>query len=169
MGRSRFGKHMLPDINRMAEEGLADWQIAHNLSVDKSTFTYWKQIHPEIKLILEQARQPIVDEVEDALLRRALGEEYTETHTESVGRSGKKKRIQRIKKIRKRVLPDVKAIQFYLTNRAPERWKFSQKVGLDTNVMADLKNMDLSKLSDDQLGAVEEALEHATNSEPSED
>lgn len=150
----RFSSRKLPKIIKMAEKGLADWQIAHNLGIQKSTFVYWTRTHPELKLALEQAREPVIQEVENALFRRAVGYPTEEVHVERIG--GRK----RIKRIRRALPPDVKAISFFLTNRSPEKWKNSQKIEVDGNVV-NVGNIDLSKLSDDQLGTLAKAIRSA--------
>jgi hypothetical protein len=54
--------------------------------------------------------------VEAALLKRALGFEYTETRTEGVGKVVTTERYSE---------PDVRAILHWLYNREPKRWRLN--------------------------------------------
>ncbi len=147
----KYSADKLPLIDAWAREGLTDVQISINLGVDVTTFAYWKRTKPELSLLLERAREPIIREVENALYKRAIGYKYTETNVERTRR----KKI--IRKTLKEVPPDVKAIIFYLTNRVPSKWKFSSKI--ETATAKDPENeMDLSKLSDEKLALLEEAI-----------
>lgn len=151
----QFSSRKLPKIVKMAESGLADWQIAHNLGVEKGTFVWWKRTHPELKLALERAREPVIQEVENALYKRAIGYDTEEVHIEKIG--GRR----RIKRIQRAMAPDVKAIAFYLTNRAPEKWKNTQKIELEGNGGVHIDSLNLSQLSDDQLNVLAEAVRTA--------
>ena len=147
----KYSDTKLSLIDAWAREGLSDAQIATNLDVNVTTFNYWKRTRPELALLLEKAREPIIREVENALYKRAIGYKFTEVNVE---RSRRKKII---KKTLKEVPPDVKAIIFYLTNRVPSKWKFSSKI--ETGPITDPEGeMDLSKLSDEKLALLEEAI-----------
>jgi len=147
----KYSDTKLSLIDAWAREGLSDAQIATNLGVNVTTFNYWKRTRPELALLLEKAREPIIREVENALYKRAIGYKFTEVNVE---RSRRKKII---KKTLKEVPPDVKAIIFYLTNRVPSKWKFSSKI--ETGPITDPEGeMDLSKLSDEKLALLEEAI-----------
>ena len=58
-------------------------------------------------------------QVENALLKRALGYEYDEITTEY----GKE-----IKRVTKQVVPDVTAQIFWLKNRKPDQWRDKQQI-----------------------------------------
>ena len=147
----KYSDTKLTLIDAWAREGLSDAQISTNLGVNVTTFNYWKRTRPELALLLEKAREPIIREVENALYKRAIGYKFTEVNVE---RSRRKKII---KKTLKEVPPDVKAIIFYLTNRVPSKWKFSSKI--ETGPITDPEGeMDLSKLSDEKLALLEEAI-----------
>ncbi len=58
--------------------------------------------------------------VENALLRRAVGYEYTETRVEESDKGSK------VTEITKHMPPDTKAAIFWLKNRQPGRWSDRQ-------------------------------------------
>ncbi|MDR0932279.1 MAG: hypothetical protein LBM70_04575 [Victivallales bacterium] len=66
-----------------------------------------------------------VDAVEKALLKRALGFTHQEIQTEEVfdKETGELLTTGKRKIVSKEVLPDVRALLFWLKNRRPNRWK----------------------------------------------
>jgi hypothetical protein len=65
------------------------------------------------------------DEVEKALLRRALGFRQEEVHTEDVCDKKTGEILESVKRrtVTKEIAPDVRALLFWLKNRRPARWK----------------------------------------------
>ena len=81
---------------------------------------------------LKKGKAPVDIEVENALLKRALGYEYEEVTTEveevptgKIDEDGKPiiKQKKHIRKTTKMVLPDVTAQIFWLKNRKPDQWR----------------------------------------------
>ena len=109
-------------IEGWARQGLTDEQIAKNIGISKVTFYDWLKKYPNISNSLKRGKAPVDFEVENALLKRAIGFEYEETETIIEEIDGKqKKRVKRIKKV---ALPETSAIIFWLKNRKPEhRWE----------------------------------------------
>ena len=147
----------LSKIIELAEEGLRDSKIAVALGVNIATFSNWKRTKPEVYLALEQARAKVHQKVEDALIKRALGYDMVETHIEKVGTRIKKKRIL------KAMPPDVKAIEFYLTNRVPEDWSSMQKLKVETSGTVDINSIDVDSLSEEKLQTLAEAIRSANS------
>ena len=65
-------------IEGWARDGLTDEQIAHNMGISPSTLYEWKKKYPEISEALKKGKEVVDREVENALLKRALGYEYEE-------------------------------------------------------------------------------------------
>ncbi len=65
------------------------------------------------------------DEVEAALLKRALGFDHEEVHQEAVidKKSGEVLEALKTRKVLKVIPPDVRALLFWLKNRRPDRWR----------------------------------------------
>lgn len=108
-------------IEGWARQGLTDEQIAKNMGIRRSTFYEWLKKFPDISVALKKGKAPVDFEVENALLKRALGFEYEETETIIEEVDGKQKK--RIKKIKKVALPETSAAIFWLKNRKPEQWR----------------------------------------------
>lgn len=97
-----------------ARDGLVDEQIAQNIGIAASTLYEWKNQYPEISEALKKGKEVVDRQVENALLKRALGYEYDEITTEY----GKE-----TKRVTKQVVPDVTAQIFWLKNRKPDQWR----------------------------------------------
>ena len=108
-------------IEGWARQGLTDEQIAKNMGISYSTFREWKKRYSALSAALKKGKAPVDFEVENALLKRAIGFEYEETETIIEEIDGKQKK--RIKKIKKVALPEISAIIFWLKNRKPEQWR----------------------------------------------
>lgn len=73
-------------IEGWARDGLTDEQIAHNIGIQRTTLYDWKKKHPDISDALKKGKEVIDRQVENALLKRALGFEYTERTAKIVDR-----------------------------------------------------------------------------------
>lgn len=122
MAKGKYEKWLEPDglllLEGWARDGLTDEQIAHNMGVTARTLYLWKERYVQIFQALKRGKEVVDIEVENALLKRALGYEYTETKVEVSEKEGKKV-IQTIK----HAAPDTTAQIFWLKNRKPERWR----------------------------------------------
>lgn len=118
-------------IESWARDGLTDKQIAANIGVAERTFTDWKKNYNAISASLKKGKMPVDFEVENALLKRALGFEYEEEEMYvDVASDGTKK--QKKKKVKKYAVPDTTAQIFWLKNRKPEwRAQYGGKVNDD--------------------------------------
>lgn len=100
-----------------ARDGLTDEQIAHNCGITVKTLYEWKNRYGEICEALKRGKEVVDLEVENALLKSALGFSYDEVMTEE-SPDGVKKRVTK-----KMVLPSVTAQIFWLKNRRPDTWR----------------------------------------------
>ena len=78
-----------------------------------------------IRKTIRKTAAPACDDVEKALLQRALGCRQQEIHAEDLidKKSGEVLEVTRRRTVTKEVPPDVRALLFWLKNRAPERWR----------------------------------------------
>ena len=97
-----------------ARSGLTDEQIAKNIGIATSTFYEWKKKELEFSEALKKGKEVIDFEVENALLKRALGYEYEEETYENGILT---------KKVKKQVAPDTTAQIFWLKNRQVKKWR----------------------------------------------
>ena len=106
-------------IQGWARDGLTDEQIADKMGIHPSTLYEYKKKYPELSESLKKGKEVVDREVENALLKRALGYEYTEV-TEEDGVV--------TKKVTKEVKPDTTAQIFWLKNRKPKEWRDKQEI-----------------------------------------
>ena len=97
-----------------ARDGLTDEQIAKNRGINRTTLYDWKKKEVNIADALKKGKEVIDFEVENALLKRALGYEYEEETYENGILT---------KKVKKQVPPDTTAQIFWLKNRKKEQWR----------------------------------------------
>ena len=133
-------------IEGWARDGLTDEQIAHNIGIHPSTLYDWKNKYPDISEALKRGKEVIDRQVENALLKRALGYEYEEVK-QIIEKDDKGKDRKRIEKTVKQVIPDTTAQIFWLKNRKPAEWRDKQNLEVEGNL--DISSMD--KLITDYL------------------
>lgn len=97
-----------------ARDGLSDEQIAHNIGIVSSTYYEWKKKHKEISEALKKGKEVVDFQVENALLKNALGYKFTE---QAVTRDGD------VVTVEKYMAPNTVAQIFWLKNRKPDKWK----------------------------------------------
>lgn len=110
-----------------AKSGLTDEQIAKNMGIAPSTLYEWKKKSKEFSESLKKGKEVIDFEVENALLKRALGYEYEEETYENGILT---------KKVKKQVPPDTTAQIFWLKNRKPNTWKDRVETDEDREAVA---------------------------------
>ena len=121
-GKDRAAEWLTEDglirIESWARDGLTDKQIAAEIGVSESAFTRWKKKHPPILGALKKGKRPLDFQVENALLKRALGYETLEV-TVIEAPDGSVTR----KETKKSIAPDVTAQIFWLKNRKTKLWR----------------------------------------------
>lgn len=128
MAKGKYADWLTPEgllkIEGWARDGLTDEQISRNIGIGTTTLYRWKDEFEEIRESLKRGKEVVDRQVENALLKRALGYEYTETTREAVQdpNSGEVK-MQVTKKVTKQVAPDTTAQIFWLKNRKPDKWR----------------------------------------------
>lgn len=124
MAKGKYQEWLEPEgllkIEGWARDGLTDEQIADNIGISRSTLNSWKDKYSDISDTLKRGKEVVDRQVENALLKRALGYEYTETTREYISELDEMKTT---KKVTKRVAPDITAQIFWLKNRKPDKWR----------------------------------------------
>jgi len=141
---TKYDTHVEPrliEIEGWARDGLIDEQIAKNLGIAYSTFREYKNKHPALSAALKKGKEVVDRQVENALLKRALGYEYEEvkTYVEIDGHGREKKRKEITKKI---IAPDTTAQIFWLKNRKPHEWRDKRDVEHSGSVDTGLNKLD---------------------------
>jgi transposase-like protein len=102
-----------------ARDGLTDEQIAHNMGINVRTLYKWKKKYGQIGQALKKGKEVVDRQVENALLRSALGYEYEEQALTNKGE---------VVTLRKYQHPNITAAIFWLKNRKPQEWRDKQQV-----------------------------------------
>lgn len=111
-------KDKLVLIEGWARDGLTEDQIAKNMGISPKTLYNWKTSELLILQALKKGKEVVDFEVENALLKRALG--YTITIEED--RLDKDGCIHTLKKD-VHIPADTTAQIFWLKNRKPDKWR----------------------------------------------
>jgi len=88
MAKGKYQEWLEPEklilIEGWARDGLTDEQIAANMGIRRETLIEWKKKYPNISNTLKRGKEVVDRQVENALLKRALGYSYKETTRELV-------------------------------------------------------------------------------------
>jgi hypothetical protein len=123
----------LTRLTGWARDGLTEPQICQNMGIGISTLTEWKTKFPAIAASIKKGREPVDIQVENALLRRALGYDYEETITEVEDLGGGKTK-KHVRKVTKHVPADTTAQIFWLKNRKPKQWREKMEAAVNVDV-----------------------------------
>ncbi len=119
---AKFDQWLEPDgltlLEGWARDGLTDEQIAHNMGISTKTLYNWKKKNLPILQALKKGKEVVDIQVENALLKRALGYDYQEQKVEVSKKDGRK-----VTQTIKHVPPDTTAQIFWLKNRRPDKWR----------------------------------------------
>ena len=165
MAKSKF-EEKAPIVLGFLSEGYTNKEAAQKASIDESLFYAWLKERPEFFKAGQRAKKDgegkAIAAVESSLLDLAKGFEYEEITTEYESQKnpdydpmkGGERYIPVIKKqrrVKKRVIPSIEAIKFYLTNKAPEEWKNRVDNNQTGNIVTDLKITHVSVSKDDAI------------------
>lgn len=113
-----LGNDKLILLEGWARDGLTDEQIAKNIGINRTTLYDWKKKKVNIADALKRGKEVIDFEVENALLKKALG--YTITiKEEKLDRDGFVHTLEKDVHIP----PDTTAQIFWLKNRQVKKWR----------------------------------------------
>lgn len=122
MAKGKINKWLEKDklilLEGWARDGLIDEQIAKNIGIATSTFYEWKKKSKEFSEALKKGKEIVDFEVENALLKKALG--YTITiKEEKLDKDGCVHTLEKDVYIP----PDTTAQIFWLKNRQVKKWR----------------------------------------------
>lgn len=137
-------------VQGWARDGLSNEQIAHNIGINKDTLYEWQKRFSDFSDALKKGKEVVDREVENALLKRAMGYEYDEVTQEPVTDKDTGITEMRVtKRVTKQIVPDVTAQIFWLKNRKPEEFRDKRDVELSGHV-------DLGSIIEKARGRIDE-------------
>ena len=146
----------LLQLESWARDGLTDEQIAANIGISRKTLYEWKSKYSDICDTLKRGKEVVDIQVENALLKRALGYTYKEVTREKIfnPETGQYE-LMPTKEVTKEVVPDTTAQIFWLKNRRPEQWRDKRDVSVEgelntNNPFAGLSTDELRKIIENE-------------------
>jgi len=135
-------KEGLVKLEGWARDGLTDDQIATNLGIRRQKLYDWKKKYPDISDTLKRGKGVVDRQVENALLKRALGYNFEEvTHERMFQKNpdtGEPEVVMLpVKIVTKEVHPDTTAQIFWLKNRKPAEWRDKKETELSGGLNID--------------------------------
>lgn len=121
-------------IELLARLGYTDEESAKFLGVCKATINNWKKKHKEFLVSIKKGKDDIVNQIEHALYKRAVGYEFIETDVEyeTVIVEGEPEKIKKVKEKHKQMAPDPTSIIFSLKNLKPKKWRDKQDLTINS-------------------------------------
>ncbi len=124
MAKRKYEYWLTPEglikLEGWARDGLTDEQIAKNIGINRDTLYRWKKAYPDFSDALKRGKEVVDRQVENALLKRALGCRTEEITYNSDG--------EMVKRVIKDIPPDTTAQIFWLKNRKPEEWRDKREI-----------------------------------------
>lgn len=123
MAVGKYDTHVKPKlllIEAWARDGLTDEDIYKNLDISHDSFYKYKKEHPELTEALKRGKEVIDVMVENALLKAALGYDYTEEELNKM--TGDPIELRKV------AHPNTTALIFWLKNRKPKAWRDRQEI-----------------------------------------
>lgn len=121
MAKPAYETNVEPYLDQIPEwyKTMTVRQIAAKLGVSKTTLYKYAQQHPELQTALDGGKDGLVDDLKNAIKRRALGYDYEET---TVRESDSEKNGYEIitTTVKKHMPPDLGSIHLLLKNLDPE-------------------------------------------------
>ena len=115
-----------------SRDGYTYQDIANKIGITTKCLTTWRKKFEEIDEALKQGREIIDYKVENALLKSALGYQTKEVKVTTTIRKGVA--VETIKEVtNKEQAPNVSAIQCWLYNRLPHKWKKNRDQLIELN------------------------------------
>ena len=128
--RTKYDESFPAKVLELAEKGLTDKEIAAQLGISRTVFYEYKNEIPEFADALKKGKEPIDNEVENALLKKAMGYDYEEQVTEVRISEDGTRHPAVIRTSKKHIPGDVTAQIFWLKNRMPKEWRDARNIEL---------------------------------------
>ena len=134
MANGKYAEWLTPDglllLEGWARDGLTDEQIAQKMGIAPRTYYEWRTKYPQFSQAIKKGKAPVDYEVENTLLKKALG--YVMTVKKPIKLKSKKQlknkgtiEDERIEYAEEEIYipPDTTAQIFWLKNRRPDKWR----------------------------------------------
>ena len=138
-------KDKLHLVEKWSRDGLTEDQIGKNLGISKNTVNEYKKKYSDFQDSIKRGRQSCVAQIENALVKRALGFEYEEVKN-YMKDDGDGRITKYTEKTKKYQPPDVGACAILLKNKDRGNWSDNPaKLDLDRELLELKKEMERMK------------------------
>lgn len=138
-------------IEGWARDGYTLKDIANRIGVSYQQFCRWRKKYPKLDKALKSGREIVDYKVENALLKAALGYQTREVKITTVMRKGHV--VETVKETTdKEQAPNVYAIQCWLFNRLPDKWKRNRDNIIDLDGKDESIQVTVVRASNDETG-----------------
>lgn len=131
---SKWDTHVQPrlkEIHEWCTQGLTNDVISDKLGISEATWYEYMNEHPTLAELVKLGKSVMDSQVENSLLRAALGFEFEEVKTIiEEDKNGKKK--TRVEKVKRYQPPNPTAMIFWLKNRKKDEWNDRRELIVDT-------------------------------------
>lgn len=161
MRKTKYDANTFPLLaESCAREGMVDEDIANKLGISTTSYYEYQNRYPEFAEAIKKGKRPVDIEVENTLLKRALGytveEKITEVKIDE--KTGQTKPVS-VRTVTKHIQPEVGAIAFWLKNRMPNKWRDRRDLELKTAPV--MKSVDISNMTHEEAAAFLVKIEEA--------
>lgn len=115
-------KPRFDEIRDWLINGASDDNIIHNLGIHKDTFYKYIKEKNEFSDLIKNGRIAIVAQLRSALIKKAMGFEYSETKIIEREDPDTGEKVKTVETYNKKALPDVAALNLALKNYDPDNW-----------------------------------------------
>lgn len=152
MAKGKYHKWLEPDnltlLKGFARNGYTDEDIAQKMGINVGTLYEWKKRFSEIDEALKKGKDIIDDEIEETLIKSAMGYSYDEVIKE-LRKNDETDEVELVvtRVVRKHQPPNVTALIFWLKNRRRDTWrdKISKEDLQSENILLSVGDVDAEK------------------------
>ncbi|MDY3973460.1 MAG: helix-turn-helix domain-containing protein [Veillonella caviae] len=152
MAKGKYQQWLEPDnltlLKGFARNGYTDEDIAQKMGISAVTLYEWKKRFPQIAKALKKGKDVIDDEIEETLIKSAMGYSYDEVIKE-LRKNDETDEVELVvtRVVRKHQPPNVTALIFWLKNRRRESWrdKISKEDLQSENILLSVGDVDAEK------------------------
>lgn len=158
--RRNFTKKELKSVEWMSKLGATQRELAEFFDVELSTLEGWVKRYPEFKAAVKAGGIVADMKVVQSLFKRAIGYEFIEEEFSALEVNGQPvpmEKMRRIKRIKKKMPPDVKAQTLWLKVRRKDLWTTSNEMihkhsGHVNHLHQKIQDIPVEELSDHAKG-----------------
>ena len=165
--KTKYTHDRVEKICNALAEGKSEKDSCLTAGISVSQFHFWLNQKTEFSEAVKKAKaqyqewydKNLLESAERGLRRLIEGEEYIETTTEYENDGTGQPRIKKQKTVTKRIPPNITALIFALTNRAPDIWKNRISQDVNGKIQTESKSdISLANVPDDLLEKVIESI-----------